>query len=303
MSWQPDMMIYHSPCDDGFGAAYAAWKRWGDAVEYVPGTYGKPAPDVAGKHVLMGDFSFKKPVLDTMGAQAGSIVILDHHKTAQEDLASYAHLFAYGPDDANEDFLVTVENGDMPIVTRFDMDKSGARMTWEFCHPGVPVPMLIQLIEDRDLWRFALPETRAFTLWLRSHPYDFAVWDEIATRLAYPDEYERIMLQASAVETFYNQKVAEMVREARPLWLGPFNIPMVNCSWAFASDVRHALLDKFPTAPFAACYYDRGDGRRSYSLRSSDDRLDVSLIARGFGGGGHRNAAGFEVAAPVWGAQ
>jgi len=34
-------------------------------------------------------------------------------------------------------------------------------------------------------------------------------------------------------------------------------------------------------------------GRRKVSLRSSDDRIDVSRIARAQGGGGHRQAAGF----------
>jgi phosphoesterase RecJ-like protein len=34
-------------------------------------------------------------------------------------------------------------------------------------------------------------------------------------------------------------------------------------------------------------------GRRKVSLRATDERVDVSQIARGFGGGGHRQAAGF----------
>ena len=35
------------------------------------------------------------------------------------------------------------------------------------------------------------------------------------------------------------------------------------------------------------------DGRRKVSLRATDARIDVSQIARKFGGGGHRQAAGF----------
>ena len=34
-------------------------------------------------------------------------------------------------------------------------------------------------------------------------------------------------------------------------------------------------------------------GARKVSLRATDDEVDVSAIARGFGGGGHRRAAGF----------
>jgi phosphoesterase RecJ-like protein len=36
-----------------------------------------------------------------------------------------------------------------------------------------------------------------------------------------------------------------------------------------------------------------GDGERKVSLRASDERVDVSRIARAQGGGGHRGAAGF----------
>jgi phosphoesterase RecJ-like protein len=36
-----------------------------------------------------------------------------------------------------------------------------------------------------------------------------------------------------------------------------------------------------------------GDGRRKVSLRATDGQVDVSAIARKFGGGGHRQAAGF----------
>jgi bifunctional oligoribonuclease and PAP phosphatase NrnA len=39
-----------------------------------------------------------------------------------------------------------------------------------------------------------------------------------------------------------------------------------------------------------------GDGDRKVSLRASDDRVDVSRIARLQGGGGHRGAAGFTTA-------
>ena len=46
--------------------------------------------------------------------------------------------------------------------------------------------------------------------------------------------------------------------------------------------------------PFAACYYETEKGR-VYSLRSQEYGVDVSVIAALFGGGGHKNAAGFRV--------
>ena len=69
-------------------------------------------------------------------------------------------------------------------------------------------------------------------------------------------------------------------------------IPSVNCGKIYASDVGHALLKAFPDAPFAMAWCEEA-GVRYVSLRSEDSRRDVSEIARTYGGGGHRNAAGF----------
>lgn len=299
MNWKPDIFIYHSPCDDGFGAAWAVHQRWGDDVEYWPATYGKPAPDVTGKRVLIGDFSYKRDVLAAMGDVATEIVILDHHKTAEEDLREWSGwtvdaLSAFdGPSLACAKSCTETTR---PMVAAFDMNKSGARLVWEFCHPGVEVPHLIRYIEDRDLWRFAYPETRAVSLWLRSYAYDFEGWIILADNLE--RDLQATVANAKSIERFYDQKLMEIVREARTEKINGIEVPVVNCSWAFSSDAAHELLKANPEAPFAACYYDRGDGARSYSLRSEDHRADVSAIARRYGGGGHRNAAGFEVPLP-----
>lgn len=293
--WKPDAVIYHSPCDDGFGAAWAAFRRWGGDVLYWPGRYGEEAPPADDRRLLIADFSFKRPVLDEMSKKARSIVILDHHKTAQEDLGGLPDP-AFAGDINNANYDVGLD-GALPTWARFDMNKSGARLAWEFCHPGMDVPELIRLIEDRDLWRFEYPETKAFTLWLRSHPYEFGTWSRIADQLEDGASRRAIMLQAHAVEAFYDQKVSEMLRERQEMRINGYTVPVVNCSWAFASDVAHELLKADPSAPFAAVYYDRANGVRTYSLRSEDSRVDVSAVAKRYGGGGHRNAAGFEVPA------
>src|SRR5690348_12695265 len=90
MVWKPDLCIYHGNCDDGFGAAWAIWRRWRNQTAYVPGVYGKPLPEASGKHVLFVDFSAKRPDIEAMAKVAKSIVIIDHHKTAEADLAPFA---------------------------------------------------------------------------------------------------------------------------------------------------------------------------------------------------------------------
>lgn len=296
MTWTPDVVIYHDHCADGFGAAWACWMRWRDACEYLPASYGQEPPDVAGKHVLIVDFSYKKPVLEQLGAVAKSIVILDHHKTAEEDLFEFTEFLAEGPETIGLDLMATEDCGTLPIVAKFDMNRSGARMAWEFCHPGTEPPLLIRLIEDRDLWRFTMADTKPFALWLRAWPFGFERFEHVARELEDARDRRIIMLEARAMQIFFDANVEEIAAFARRRRIGDHEPIVVNCPPMFASDVGHALLDQNPDAPFAATYFD-GPSSRMWSLRSRDDRVDVSAIAARFGGGGHRNAAGFSAAA------
>ncbi len=296
-SWKPDIMIYHANCADGFGAAWSAWMRWGDDVTYIPASYGDAPPDVLGKHVLIGDFSYKSDGLASLKG-AASVVIIDHHKTAEEDLRHYRRFidkpWRFTPDVVTSMADDLRRNGYPPINALFDMNRAGARMMWDFCFPEDPLPKLIKLIEDRDLWLFKIPETKAFGAWLRCEPFDFERWQSIAGELEDEDGSAAIMAEAAAMQRFMDQKVREIAALARLSRVAGFSVPVCNCPPMFASEVGHALLLAHPSAPFAACYSDQGNSR-GWSLRSADDREDVSIIARKFGGGGHRNAAGFGV--------
>jgi oligoribonuclease NrnB/cAMP/cGMP phosphodiesterase (DHH superfamily) len=300
MTWKPDVCIYHFPCDDGFASAWVVRRKWPDIA--LAGTnYGLPFPgvDIAAKNVLIADFSFKPDVLRELGTKAQSIVILDHHKTAQEDLAAF---IAAVPNGQYFDHLAVGESGwfNKPgafgysnIVAHFDMEHSGAALTWQFCFPDEPMPVMLQFIEDRDLWRFKLRETRAFWLYLRSFAYDFDVWTTIADRIQ--NDPNLVIGEALSIERFYDQKLAEILPTATLKSIGKWkDVPVAHAPYAFASDLAHDLLKAHPAAPFAAVVVDAYGGR-TYSLRSEDSREDVSEVARTFGGGGHRNAAGFRV--------
>tara|TARA_B100000378_G_scaffold257319_1_gene235633 strand:- start:1633 stop:2544 length:912 start_codon:yes stop_codon:yes gene_type:complete len=296
--YQPDVMLYHAHCADGFGAAWAAWMKWGEAVDYRPVSYAQEPPnDLAGKHVLIGDFSFKRDVMERLGNEARSIIVLDHHKSAEAELEPWIWDDVSGEFWAGDDPMKAVRFMDeyvgQPVVANFDMERSGARMVWEFCHEQ-PAPRLIELIEDRDLWRFQHDDTKPFGLWLRSEPFDFERWELISQDLGDARDSERLLSEARAMQRFFDQKVSEIAAFARQGVVGAHAVPVCNCPPMFASEVGHKLLDDYPDAPFVACYSDQGK-TRGYSLRSRDGRQDVSEIARQFGGGGHRNAAGFGV--------
>jgi len=68
-------------------------------------------------------------------------------------------------------------------------------------------------------------------------------------------------------------------------------VPVTNATVAF-SEVADELLTRHPQARFAAYYLDRADGLRQWGMRSRED-FDCSVIAKAFGGGGHKQASGF----------
>lgn len=257
-------ILYHAQCADGFGAAYAAWKVLGDDVLYLPVRHGEPPPDLPkDARVAIVDFSYHRPELEAMRARLADFLILDHHKSAQDELAGldYAH---------------------------FDMHKSGARMAWEYWHPDQELPELLAYVEDRDLWRWALPHSQEVSLALQCHPMEFALWDELSV--------PELMSEGKAIVRFQNQQVARAVSRARLTPVGDWTVPVVN-SCLFQSEIGDDLCRLYPDAPFSAVYYLNHKNQQAWSLRSIGD-FDVSEVARRFGGGGHRNAAGFAVTEP-----
>lgn len=298
--WKPDVCVYHGGnCSDGFGAAWAVWKRWGYSVRYVPAQYGTPinwGRETPRGNILFVDFSLPQQDLAALiqrGAQ--SIVVLDHHKTAQAELEPFTiKACAGGPafllgqlDDLPGYFRDLAELDRPPIVAFFDMDKSGARMAWEFCHTDA-MPELLHFIEDRDLWRFNFGlRTRKVTAALRLYAQEFELWETLSV--------ESLVNEGNLVLKADEAHLNKILQQAYVMQVGKWRVPTVNAPYAFASEAAERLLKANPDAPFAMSWFRRADGRNQYSLRSEDHRVDVSDVAKQFGGGGHRNAAGFEV--------
>lgn len=257
--------IYHGNCADGFGAAWAVRKALGDDVTFHAGVYQSDPPLVTDQNVLLVDFSYKRPVLLQMAEMARSITILDHHKTAAADLV------------------------DLPfnVKTVFDMERSGARITWDYFFPKDAPPPLLLHIEDRDLWRFALAKTREIQANVFSYPYDFQVWDELMAA-----NVSELAKEGEAIERKHFKDINELISVCtRRMVIGGHNVPVANLPYTLTSDAGHSLARG---EPFAGCYWDTPEGR-VFSLRSTEDGLDVSEIAKQYGGGGHRNASGFRM--------
>lgn len=255
--------IYHANCIDGFTAAWCCWRRFGDSAEYVPAKHGDPPPDVTGKDVIIVDFSYPRETLLEMHAVAKSLRVLDHHKTAEADLEG------------------------LHFCT-FDMNLSGAGLAEaEFTQDKGP---LVAYVQDRDLWRFTLTQSREINAWIGSLEHDFQEWSraDVALYAAFDTCAAYGVALLRAVDRYCH----EMAKQARRLtFAGHEDIPVVNAPYINTSELVGHLAE---SAQFAVGWFQRGDSMYQYSLRSRGE-FDVSELAKRFGGGGHRQAAGFTV--------
>ena len=286
------LCIYHANCADGFGAAWVVRQFFQGAADFVAAQYGQQPPDVTGRDVIMVDFSYKRPVIEEMAVKARTILILDHHKTAAEDLAGFPMCSGvYSP----EGMLLYKQEIGAPVAVHaiFDMERSGAGLAWDFFFAGHPRPALIDYVEDRDLWRFRLPMTRDVQSCVVSHPYDFGRWDWLMSRADNTLGVQEMAAEGAAIDRKLQQDIASILAvPPRRMKLGGVDVPVVNAPGMWASDMAGQMAK---TEPFAAIYFDTPT-ERVFSLRSrGDGGMDVSAIAKGYGGGGHKNAAGFQV--------
>ena len=252
----PDLVLYHADCTDGFGAAWAIWKRFPNA-KFVPVKHGFPPPDgLEDRHVVIVDFSYGREIIESIANKTASLCILDHHVTAQAALdgLSFAH---------------------------FDMARSGAVLAWEWAHED-PAPLLLKYIQDKDLWQWKLPGSREVNAALASYPFDFTTWDSLSKDV--------LEVEGRAILRYENMLVEKMTEEAVMISLNGEKVPAVY-SPVLTSQIGERLSANHP---FCVIWHQR-DGRRYFSLRSKTGGLSVASIAARYGGGGHTHAAGFSV--------
>lgn len=307
-------IIHHADCIDGFGAAYAAWRCFAEEACYRPLHHGETVPlaEIAGHDVFILDFSFPPAELEAMAASARSLTQIDHHASAR---SAWADRLTTGGDGAE-----TYHHPNLPLHIIFDLNKSGARLAWEHFLPEQALPLLLQHVEDQDLWRFALPETSRLCRALRLQPFAFAIWHQMVEQTADRDSvrYRELLHSGAAIENFCRTETERLassrlrmcaqlrgeaidplqaVRHSQSVvsdgdnsWLA-VNAIALNANALFASELGHLLAEQ---GGIGLIWQLADDGEAKVSLRSRG-HLDVAAIAMRYGGGGHRNAAGFRM--------
>lgn len=290
MSDLKSLIIYHDNCSDGFGAAWAAYKKFGaDGAEYLPMNYNDPRVfvgedgklvfpvDLEQRNVYILDFSFKPSIMEGILWAANHVTWIDHHKTAFEDRG------------LNPKMAFREKGVDWRYI--LDPNKSGCVLAWGHFNPELDIPVGLLLIQDRDLWRWEHPLTRDFATALRSEPFSFDLFDFAM------NDVEAMAAAGTAMNKLFDQQLDDVTKRPMPVYLYDIDDQLhmglcVNCTSNFSSEAGNILAKKSET--FGMTWVLNDDGHVHMSLRSVG-KFDVSKIAKNYGGGGHRNAAGFKV--------
>ena len=262
------LVIYHKNCPDGFGGAWAAWKKFGAKAEYVavdPDTLPEKFPK--GREIYSVDISYPTSVQKKLRAHNTSLVVLDHHISRKNDTEAF-------PENT------------------FDNNHSGAVLSWKYFHPKKKVPKFLEYIEDGDLWRFKFPEGGRVVSYALMQPYDFHAWTKIVNDVENIKKRNEYIKNGNLIQTYEKRVIKRIIEKAGGVLFEGMKVYAVNSSYKIlTSELGHQLTQK---AGLLGIVWYEENGELRVSLRAAG-KIDVSKIAQKYGGGGHKNAAAFVI--------
>lgn len=275
--------IYHANCFDGMAAAWVVSKKFPNA-KFIPAHYGDKKLEInlmqdcyenanINTHYIIVDFSLPRDLMVQMYNKAKSMIVLDHHKSAQANCKGLE-------------------------FCKFDMNESGASLAWKHYFPNEFPSLLVDYIADRDLWKFELPDSENINAYIQSYEMNLENYQMLHELFNSNKGMDWIQLGGQAINRYKQSMVKAMCKNAVATRMDEYLIPTINSTLLF-SEVGHYMCNQTydwlggNKPVFAASYFIRQDGKKQWSLRSIGD-FDVSEVAKRHGGGGHKNAAGFE---------
>ncbi len=268
--------FYHSVDLDGH-ASGAIVKYMLPECEMIGINYGQEFPfdTIDRKEVIfMVDFTLEPfDQMELLKQQCRELIWIDHHKTAFEE-AYKRKFYSEG-------------------TTRIGI--GACALTWEFFGKK-PMPEAIRLLAEYDVWNHSNPKTLPFQYGFRffenTYPDNQDLWITFFTSDERVDEVAQLGTTLLTYEDRQNQKYCE--EYAFETTLGPLTAICINkgmtSSKIFDSvydPAKHDLMITF-------CCMKPPTRKWTVSLYTTKEEVDCGAIAKQFGGGGHKKAAGFQ---------
>lgn len=257
------VVLYHKHCPDGFGAAWAAWKKLGRRATYIGIDHRYSPLNLEDKTVYFLDIAYPPQIIQKILKNGNEIFLIDHHISNKT--------------------VVGMFRGGL-----YDLKHSGCVLAWYYFHPDKAVPELLLNIEDLDLWKFKLFHTKELMAFIDLYDYDFKIWNKLVRQWQKPAS-KKGLVRLGEIILKYEQKILDDLETyAEKVKFCGYNALAVNTP-ILNSQICQRLNKKLP--PISLSWFRNGKSL-VVSLRSNG-KVDVSKLAAKFGGGGHKKAAGF----------
>ncbi len=259
------VILYHAECNDGFGAAYAAWKKFAETAVYIPVYHDSPPPKKAFKaaDLYILDYCYDEKTMNKLNLSVKNLKVLDHHISLASVIKKYGI---------------------------FDNDHSGCVISWRYFHPDKPVPSLLTYIEDIDIWKKTIPYSDEINSALSIYPMDFKVWNVLTAA----EKIDALKAEGRVIIKYKNVLVKVAGRNAYPVNLNGVELLASNVTSEITSEVGNYLSKK---TKGSLTYYIRKNRVicSVHSDKENKDALNCAEFASKMGGGGHKHAAGFSL--------
>ena len=293
----------HSHCTDGLVAAsimkYSLQMKHNIEPEVIFVSYGKEQEAIDKANIdyettiYCVDFSFNRELTLELCKKAKLVYVLDHHKTANENLHDLKTHY-------NFNFI-------------YDVEKSGASIVNDFCRTHLSIGenikltqqniinQIVAMVEDRDLWKFKLKDSKEFAEYVFAYvePNDIKKMTEILFKYNF-DNLKEICQMGETIMHYKNNLIKKKLDSYAPIYFHVDNKKLLIINETqpdLVSQLGNELCKKYDVP---ICLYKISGSESSselsvaLSFRSMDHLDPVDVVARLFNGGGHRNAAGGE---------
>jgi oligoribonuclease NrnB/cAMP/cGMP phosphodiesterase (DHH superfamily) len=262
----------HHNDNDGRASAAIVRRALGSDVWLYEMDYSDSLPlekILTADHIIIVDFSLSKDDMLKLAAYH-RLTWIDHHKTSIDELKKIAEKWA-GIRNTQEAACV---------------------LTWQYFFPNDPIPKGVILIGDRDIWRWAEKDTGAFNegfYQLDTRPYNDNLWEPLLNDD--PVFVREIIEKGRQLREARIREIRRTIfRWGYPVTIEGYQTLAVNTHGS--GDIGQHIRDL--GYEIAYCYVDNfQNGELTTYVTLYSDEVDVSEIAKRFGGGGHFGAAGF----------
>ncbi len=271
---QTILVVYHKDCVDGTAAAAVALRKFPEARLY-PLSHSASEAEFA--PILEADpsstiiYTVDCAIGITVFLEAGfQVVTIDHHIGIKDELDELAKRF--------DRFILCFSN-----------EHSGATLTWSYLFPDTPIPHLLALVEDGDLWQWQFgDETKYAHTFLSLFRNDPTKMLELIF-----GPMSDVLSKGEIMSQYVDSQIAEQLRmPLLTLRIGSEQVIAANVT-IHESSVGNALAAAHGQA--IALFTIKGDVVR-FSFRSTPPQRPTALdLATRLGGGGHVHTAGAQV--------